>query len=305
MALNACKTIQVDRQGREQIEHGTPLFPIACYHDNISEREVAWHWHEELEVLVVESGTVRVAANGEDCLLHAGEGVFIQTGALHGVWPASGEVCRIHSLVFHPRLVGGSLDSIFWQKYLEPLLSDSSISMIRLDPCVSWGNEACEDIESAWQLCVKEEDGYEFRVRDRLSHLLFTLGKSRQLMEQKPSRKARRDGERIKIMLQYIQDHLDQPLSLADIARSAHLSENECLRCFNRMIGSTPIRYIRELRLQKAVSLLVQTDGRISDIAAKCGFLEMSYFARVFRERNGCTPGEYRKRYGTMPKESL
>lgn len=97
-------------------------------------------------------------------------------------------------------------------------------------------------------------------------------------------------------MLQYIQEHYDGELTLAKIAESAAVSENECLRCFRSMIGSTPIRYVKQLRVQRAAELLVSTDRRISDIGAECGFQEMSYFAKIFRELKGCTPSEFRKR---------
>ena len=52
MALSLCRTT-VDDSARELMEHGTAAFPIACYHDDLQAEPVPWHWHEELEVLVV------------------------------------------------------------------------------------------------------------------------------------------------------------------------------------------------------------------------------------------------------------
>lgn len=74
MGLSPCGSVVTDRQGRELIEHGTPLFPAACYHDNISEANVSWRRHDELEALAVETGAARVAANGRDCVVKQGEG---------------------------------------------------------------------------------------------------------------------------------------------------------------------------------------------------------------------------------------
>lgn len=87
-------------------------------------------------------------------------------------------------------------------------------------------------------------------------------------------------------------------MTLAKIAQSAAVSENECLRCFRTMLGSTPIRYVKQVRVQRAAELLAATDRKISDIGGSCGFQEMSYFARVFREYKGCTPKEYRLKAG-------
>ena len=59
MALNKCVGT-TDEQGRELLEHGTVLFPVACYHDDLQTDEVPWHWHEEMETALVEVGDVTV-----------------------------------------------------------------------------------------------------------------------------------------------------------------------------------------------------------------------------------------------------
>lgn len=82
MALSVCGPVFTDQRGRELVEHGTPLFPVACYHDNIRDAEVPWHWHDELEVLVIEAGAAHVSVNGTDHLVKQGEGLFINAGAL-------------------------------------------------------------------------------------------------------------------------------------------------------------------------------------------------------------------------------
>lgn len=296
MALSLCGPVVTDPQGRELVEHGTPLFPVACYHDNLSEADVQWHWHDELEAFVVESGTVRVAVNGADRIMKQGEGVFVNSGALHGVWAAGKETCRLRSIVFHPRLVGGSVDSILWQKYLEPLLSDPCRLCVYFTDSQEWEREASGAIQAAWQACASEAEGFEFTVREQLSKLIFLLAKHCPAMEKRPSEKVLRNGERVKRMLQYIQEHYGEEVTLVRIARSAAVSENECLRCFRSMTGSTPIQYVRQVRVQKAAELLISTDQKVSDIGSACGFQEMSYFAKVFREVKGCTPKEYRRR---------
>lgn len=300
MALSVCGPVFTDQQGRELIEHGTPLFPVACYHDNISEAEVPWHWHDELEILIVETGTARISVNGTDYMIKQGNGFFINAGALHGVWPEGEGTCFLRSLVFHPRLVGGSVDSIIWQKYLEPLLSDPCRPCVYFDNMQEWESAALKTIQDAWQACVSETDGFELEVRERLSRLIFLLAKNCPATEKKPSEKTLRDGERIKIMLQYIQKHYDGELTLTKIAESAAVSENECLRCFRSMIGFTPIQYVRQVRVQKAAELLVSTDRKISDIGAACGFQEMSYFAKTFRELKGCTPSAFRHKMSEL-----
>lgn len=193
----------------------------------------------------------------------------------------------------HPRYIGGSADNILWQKYLEPLLTSSSC------PCVHFTGvqkEPVRAIDWAWQLCAREEEGYEFGIRDQLSQVVLFLAQNLAFATKKPSAKTLRDGERMKRMLQYIQEHYTEEIFLSQIAESAHIGESECLRCFRSMIGCSPLQYVKQLRLQKAAELLLSTNLKISEIGMQCGFQEMSYFAKEFRAMKGCTPHDFQNR---------
>jgi len=293
MSLSACKAL-VDSRGREMVQHGTLAFPIACYHDDLSRLEVPWHWHEEWEAAVITQGSALVSTGAKKYTLHAGEGFFVNSGVLHGCWNLGLEQCRFHSVVFHPRLVGGSTDSVFYQNYVFPLQGSQALESLCLKPQEAWQRGALDAVEHAWQACVQEENGFELAVRSALSQLIWQIREHMPAQQSPVQEKARRDGERIKAMLGYIDEHLDQPVSTETIARSASISASECLRCFHTTIGITPIQYVRSRRLQQAVQLLTVTQERISDIAAQCGFQDLSYFTKTFRETMGCTPTEYR-----------
>ena len=96
-------------------------------------------------------------------------------------------------------------------------------------------------------------------------------------------------------MLQYIQAHYSEELTLEQIAASAAVSKSMCLRYFRQIIDTTPIRYLLQYRIEKAAGLLLSTEKKVGEIATVCGFSDISYFTRRFREINGCTPLEYRK----------
>ena len=108
-----------------------------------------------------------------------------------------------------------------------------------------------------------------------------------------PDAKSLRNIERLKQMLHFIQHNYAEDIHTADIAQSASVSESECLRCFRTTICTTPIRYLREYRIESAAQLLAAKNGRIADVAFQCGFQDVSYFTKTFRELKGCTPKEY------------
>ena len=121
MALNICHDVIVDSErGRELAQHGSALFPIACYAEDLSSYSVAWHWHEEFEYVLCMKGPLHVDVNKTRLTLQTGQGVFINSGALHAVEQASEGTALLHSGVFHPRLTGG-MDTIFWQKLIRPM----------------------------------------------------------------------------------------------------------------------------------------------------------------------------------------
>lgn len=202
MALSACNT-ETDSAGRELTVHGTAAFPIACYHDDLEAAPVPWHWHEELELLIASEGGVLAAAAGEKYTLAEGDGLFINAGVLHADWPLAVGRCRLHSVVFHPRLVGGSPDSVFWQKYLQPLLTDPSRPCAVLRRSVDWQREAMGCMERAFRAVVNEIPGYEFKTRAALSEMMYLLVTRAPATRAVP-KKALRSADRIKTMLQFV-----------------------------------------------------------------------------------------------------
>lgn len=285
----------VDATGREQVVHGSADFPIACYYNDLVQVPVLMHWHEELEAGIVTEGAAVISFGSEKHTLRAGDGFFINTGVLHDAYPLEGHTCKIHSMVFHPRLVGGSSDSVFYRRYLRPLLDNPTLNHVLLRPEVPPSAEALSAIEDVWRACRTESPGYEFSVRNALSSLVWQLHSHQPQPKVGPSSKSLRDAERIKLMLSYIHEHYPKQINTLSIAASAAVGESECLRCFRATIGTTPIQYLKQHRLRQAAMQLRSTSDKISDIAERCGFQDMSYFTKSFRETEGCSPSDYRK----------
>ena len=84
-------------------------------------------------------------------------------------------------------------------------------------------------------------------------------------------------------------------LTLADLAAAAHMSESHFCRSFSAVTHMTPFSYLQQVRIQKSCQYLKNSDLPVSRIALSCGFNDLSYYARRFRERIGCTPSEYRR----------
>lgn len=291
--ISFCDTA-TDGQRQEILAHGTEEFPIACYFDDLTRTTIPWHWHEEMEVGIVREGNVIIQTPGAQCQLAQGECFFINSSILHTIRRQGLRACSVDSLVFRGNLVGGCGESIFWRKYIQPIILDSGITVFPFRSKIQ--NEAAAVIQSAWLECAKGDEGYEIDVRYFLSRLFVMMNREQPDISSQARKAITYHNERLKMMLTYIKEHFAEQITVQKIAASAAVSESECNRCFRNILGTSPIAYLKYYRLRCAAALLGSTGEKISSIGQRCGFNEMSYFSKAFKERYHCTPSKYRDR---------
>ncbi|WP_438865048.1 AraC family transcriptional regulator [Neptunicella sp.] len=93
----------------------------------------------------------------------------------------------------------------------------------------------------------------------------------------------------------YIEQHLDEPLSLQRLSQQAHFSRYHFHRQFSELTGITVNRFIQHLRLKRAAYQLVYRQDKVIDIAVKAGFEDAGSFSRAFKKACCQTPSEFRK----------
>lgn len=110
------------------------------------------------------------------------------------------------------------------------------------------------------------------------------------------------DQERVRRAMEYMDAHLEKPLSLADIAAQSSLHPNYFHRVFSSLAGKTPRQYLLDGRMRRARMLLLNSELTLEEVAKACGFASASYFDSVFKGYTGQTPGQYRgRRYEKEP----
>ena len=95
-------------------------------------------------------------------------------------------------------------------------------------------------------------------------------------------------------LVDYIEAHLDQALTLGELALRCNLSEYHFARMFRTSFGLPPHQYLLARRLQRACRLLRMGTLPLGEVALLCGFASASHFSNRFRQALGATPGEYR-----------
>ncbi|MBP1992110.1 response regulator [Paenibacillus eucommiae] len=93
----------------------------------------------------------------------------------------------------------------------------------------------------------------------------------------------------------YIREHLDQHLTLQQVAKFVHLNPNYLSEVFKKEMGLSYIEFITQERMNRAANILRSTDKKVSEIALEVGYEDMKYFSQQFKKYMGRTPSEFRQ----------
>ena len=134
-----------------------------------------------------------------------------------------------------------------------------------------------------------KKEGYKTLLISKFMEILVTLSRIYRLSSDENEKKILplQLGE----VITWIEKNFRQGLSVEELSKKAGYSQRHFLRIFNM----TPPEYINAIRIEYACSRLRETEESVTDIAYDCGFRNMSYFYRVFKEKMSMTPQKYRK----------
>jgi AraC family transcriptional regulator of adaptative response / methylphosphotriester-DNA alkyltransferase methyltransferase len=119
----------------------------------------------------------------------------------------------------------------------------------------------------------------------------------------RPCKRCKPDGlylpaeEWVEQIVEWINQHYIEPLTLHTLADICHGSPYHLQRLFKRVKGLSPTEYIQQVRLEKAMNKLETTGQSIADIGMAVGFSNTPYFITLFKKKVGNTPSGYRKTY--------
>ena len=288
-------------QLKEKRLHGDPLYPANLYdYAPIgSEPLMELHWHTELELLLVTSGSATFRVGIHTYEVQAGEALFINSGELHEA--IEGRACAFRALVFHPDLIRSAADDTLQVQYLDPLLQGRHLAPVHLTSGDPAHRALLEPLQQLLRLHAERPPVYELTAKGLLLLVLADLVRLSQPAADRTRVAADQyKMERLKQAIGYIQSHYSEAVRLRDMAASVSMSEAYFCRFFKDMTGRNPVDYLNQYRMQQAARLIRSTDNKMTDIAMDVGFNHLSYFIGVFKQHYGCTPSAYRKTAGVV-----
>ena len=111
------------------------------------------------------------------------------------------------------------------------------------------------------------------------------------------------DNMYIKKALGYIQDNYGHSIRVADIAEYVCINRSYLYTLFREHVGSSPQEYLSDYRLARAEEFLKGMELSVESVDYSCGYRDPAAFGRAFKEKNGITPLQYRKKYRTEQSE--
>jgi AraC family transcriptional regulator, melibiose operon regulatory protein len=281
------------RSDRSQVvEYNNPLFECfaqTSYYPANKPYHITEHWHEDLELFYILDGELGFSVNGKSIILHAGEGILVNSKRIHSNHSVPGKPCAFYCSIIHPSLLCSS--KYIEQTYLAPLLGANSFDYLLLNRN-DWTHVIIDEMERLF------EDSDNKTIELDILESSFRIWKNIYKHVETPPTTAGPASFEIgtfKSMILFIQHHYMEKISLEEIAASGNVGKTLCAKLFKKYASKTPGEYLIYYRIQKSIELLTKTNLSITEISYATGFSSASHYTKTFRERMGCTPLKFRK----------
>lgn len=245
------------------------------------------HWHNELEINFLFSGTVVYYVNEKKYTLHSGELIVIGCEDIHSIDPDYDSLPDEGPLGF---------TLLINNDFLRHLLPD-------LDQCV-FDTDKVTDLPAACELMreifrCEYEGSAEYKsilITSLVCRLIYEICAAGAKTEKSAIPAARRkDMDRLRAILKYVESSYAEDLTLEGTAAHFYLSRGYFARFFKQHTGMTFKEYLTRFRLQKAVELLGSAQKpTVTDTAMQVGFSDTRRFILACKKYYGMTPAEYR-----------
>jgi len=267
------------------------------YEEELPHFIVPWHYHPEIEILLVVKSTgtsyigdsIKTFGPGDVCLI--GE-------SLPHWWKSDNEYLEEGSNLNMNAHVIQFRQDVLLQFITLPEMAPIRLLLERSQRGIRFTGNSRVKIGNMIQQIFQEnglkrisgllllletmsnEEEFEFLASSGFSKSIYTS-----------------DFERFNTVYEYIIENFTRPIKLEDVAQQAYMAPTAFCRYFKKRTGKSFSVFLYEFRIGHANRLLVETDIKISTIAHECGFNNLSNFNQQFKKVTGYTPQEYRNKY--------
>lgn len=280
---------------QETKPHADSLFPYNTYLCSIplDFNEVPLHWHNEMEIIYIKKGRGNVTLDFDNHYVEYGDIIIVLPGQMHGISRLGDYTMEYENIIFAPEMLMSVTQDTLSEEFFTPFMSGK----ITFNHIISKDNPNYNNISGCLNRADKISEnfprGYKLAIKGVLYEFFYELY---QVCSLEAPDKSNKNIDRIKDIIKYIETNYDKPISIAEIAGVTGFSESHFMKFFKTIMGTSFVDYLNDYRLSMASRMLVSSDDNIIDIAAHCGYDNLSYFNRIFKKKYGITPSAYRRK---------
>jgi AraC-like DNA-binding protein len=283
---------------KERAIHGSADFPLCVYRSrpNQDESILFCHWHDEVEIMYLASGSATFYLDTVPVEIGEGEAVIINSGTIHSGASADFQNCVFYAVVFDFSMLFNNKAGDSLGKYLVPVHKGQYRLPVKLSREGEQDREILQQVRNIVDAYINRKPAYPLTILSSLYAILGGLIAQDRLTavgivktEASHSRLAQ-----FKAVLAFIEENYSQKIGIREMADHINMSPYHFCRFFKTMSGKTPFEYLIGYRIHQAELLLKDPSRKIIDIALEVGFNNISYFIKSFREYKKMTPAKYR-----------
>lgn len=253
-----------------------PVEILIKQNSNLREKKTIFghHWHEHIELHYIISGVLEGTLDQKPYVVKEGNLAVFNGNVLHSGY-CSSEVTTFVIIFKMEDLAGEFADKkIVFQEIVS---QDTVVKGLMTD--------IYEEYE-------RKEIGYLLVCKGKILELItyLTRNYAKAILTEKEGLKHMKKLERLNIVRQYIEQHYGEDITNGELAELIHLSEDRFNHLFKECMGVSPLQYMNDVRLDKAMRLLKGGRCGVTEVAAMAGFADYNYFGRLFRRKFGITP---------------
>lgn len=255
------------------------------WHKSYKDISYLAHWHKEIELTYVRSGSANFSVTDQSFCAKAGDLIICDSGDIHYSDSYQMDNC-LDFLIFDTNLISSHYQN---SHFLHPLVTREELQASGLF-----------DMLEHLLILVDEELSnqrpyYKEIVTASLRQFWYLLKRQVPTSDTGMQSQNRRLNmlDDLQQLLSYMEEHYSDNISLEFAAQKMNFSESHFSKVFKKLTGINFVTYLNMIRVEKAADMLRGTDNRITDIAFNCGFNNVRTFNRVFKEMTGYTPTEF------------
>lgn len=257
------------------------------------------HWHEQLEFIKVKRGKVVVTIDENKFKAEEGDLIFINSGQIHIMEPI-GDDASIEGMIFGKHLIS-DLSESYDTRHLYYLHISGKIHRNLFSLSHDLWRELNECMEASSNEYYAQDICHEMIIKSCIYRMITAI--LRYYREQNnvntaiAMRRVEQHYAQLRPVLDYIETHISESLSLESLSKLIHLSPYHFSRLFKKTTSVTLTDYITSTRIRIAKKLLIEDKLTVTEIAESTGFHDVSYFGRVFKKEVGMTALQYKKMF--------